>query len=84
MDEFWAFRADLYNPRFETVAGIVNAINYLCRDKRFVGLLPDEGMPFVLFSNKKFARYALELLEENGCPTDKHIVKVENRGRKNG
>ena len=84
MDEFWAFRADIYNPEFKTVAGIVNAINYLCQDKRFVGLLPDEGMPFVLFSDENFARYALELLEENGCPTDKHIVKIENRGRKNG
>lgn len=84
MDEFWAFRADLYNPRFETVASICNVLNYLYQDKRFVGLLPDEGMPFVLFSDEKFARYALELLEENGCPTDKHIAKVENRGRKNG
>lgn len=84
MDEFWAFEADLYNPKFETVETVVNAVNYILQDKRFVGLLPLEDMPYLLFLDEESAKYALELLETNGCPTDKHIVKVENRGRKNG
>ena len=81
MDEFWMFRADLYNPKFKTVETVVNAMNYILQDKRCVGLLPEEEMPFVLFSDEEFARYSLDLLETNGCPTDKHLVKIKAAGK---
>jgi hypothetical protein len=81
MDEFWAFKADLYNPEFKAVETVVNAVNYVLQDKRFVGLLPLEDMPYLLFSDEESAKYALELLDKNGCPTDKHVVKIKAAGK---